>query len=114
MVMRSRRITCKAHPWVYESKQINWDLQQLSYDVKLMWNPSHMGISGNKIADGFARQAVEGGTVYGQMTVANDHRILERQAMVGRQETLADLLIQSKLWSRSNHGLMDRRRRGAM
>jgi hypothetical protein len=26
MAMRSRRITCKTHPWVYESKQIYWDL----------------------------------------------------------------------------------------
>jgi hypothetical protein len=35
MAMRSRRITCKTHPWVYESKQIYWDFQQLNYDVKL-------------------------------------------------------------------------------
>jgi ribonuclease HI len=55
MAMRSRRIACKAHPWVYESKQIYWDLQQLNYDVKLMWIPSHVGISGNEVADGLAR-----------------------------------------------------------
>jgi hypothetical protein len=24
--LRSRRITCKAHPWDYESKHIYWDL----------------------------------------------------------------------------------------
>jgi ribonuclease HI len=65
MAMRSRRITCKTHPWVYESKQIYWDLQQLNYDVKLMWTPSHVGISGNEAADGLARQAVESGTVHG-------------------------------------------------
>jgi hypothetical protein len=53
------------------------------------------------------------------MTVANDHRILAKQAMVkssgkmfGGQEILAGLLIQSSQWS--NHGLMDRRRRGAL
>jgi hypothetical protein len=80
MGMPARRITCKTHPWVYESEQIYWDLQQLNYDVKLMWIPSHVGISGNEVADGLARQAVE--TVDGQMTVANDHRILATQAMV--------------------------------
>jgi hypothetical protein len=37
MAMRSGRITCKTHPWVYDSKQIYWDLQQLNYDVKFMW-----------------------------------------------------------------------------
>jgi ribonuclease HI len=81
MAMRSRRITCKTHPWVYESKQINWDLQQLNYDVKLMWIPSHVGISSNEVAVGLAGQAVESGTVHGQIPVANDHRILARQAM---------------------------------
>jgi hypothetical protein len=40
MAMQSRKITCRAHPWVYESKQIYWDLQQLNYDVKPMWIPS--------------------------------------------------------------------------
>jgi hypothetical protein len=44
--------------------------------------PSHVGISGNEVTDGFARQAVESSTVHGQMTVANDHRILARQGMV--------------------------------
>jgi ribonuclease HI len=63
--LRSRRITCKAHPWVYESKQIYWDLQQLNKDVKLMWIPSHVRISGNEAADELARQAVESGTVHG-------------------------------------------------
>jgi hypothetical protein len=67
---------------LYESKQIYWDLQQFNYDVKLMWTPSHVGISGTEVADGFLRQAVESGTVHGQMTVANDHMILARQAMV--------------------------------
>jgi hypothetical protein len=69
MVMRSRRILCKV-PWVYESKLIYWDLQQLNYDVKLMWIPSHVRISGKKFADGLARQAVEGGTVHGYMSTA--------------------------------------------
>jgi ribonuclease HI len=36
MAMQSRKITCKTHSWVYDSKQIYWDLQQLNYDVKLM------------------------------------------------------------------------------
>jgi ribonuclease HI len=57
--MRSRNITCKALFWVYESKQIYWDLQQLNYDVKLMWFPAHVGISGNEVADGLTRQAVK-------------------------------------------------------
>jgi ribonuclease HI len=73
MAMRSRRITCKAHPWVYESKQIYWHIQQLNYDAKLMWIPSHVGISGNEVADGLTRHAVESGTVHGQMTVAKAH-----------------------------------------
>jgi hypothetical protein len=30
MAMGSRNITCRAHPWVHESKQIYWDLQQLN------------------------------------------------------------------------------------
>jgi hypothetical protein len=47
-----------------------------------MWNPSHVEISGNEVADGLARQAVDIGTVHGQMTVVNDHRILARRAMV--------------------------------
>jgi hypothetical protein len=58
---------------VYESRQIYLDLQQLNYILKLMWIPSLVGISGNEVADGLARQAVENGTVHGQMTVANDH-----------------------------------------
>jgi ribonuclease HI len=82
MAMRSRQITCKTHPWVYESKQICWDLQLLNYDVKIMWIPSHVGISGNEVADELARQAVEISTIHGHMTVANDPRILARQAMV--------------------------------
>jgi hypothetical protein len=28
-----------------------------------MWIPSHVGISGNKVADGLVRQAEESGTV---------------------------------------------------
>jgi ribonuclease HI len=79
-------------PWVYDSKQIYWDLQQLNYDVKLMWIPSHVGISGNEVENELARQAVESST----------------------EEILADLLIQCDLWSRSNHGLLTRRRRGAL
>jgi ribonuclease HI len=51
MAMRPRRITCKTHPWVYESKQIYWGLQHLNYDLKIMWIPSHVGISGNEVAD---------------------------------------------------------------
>jgi hypothetical protein len=47
-----------------------------------MWIPSHVRISGNEFADGLTRQAVESGTIHGQMTVANDDRILARQAMV--------------------------------
>jgi hypothetical protein len=48
-----------------------------------MWILSHhVGVSGNEVADGLARQVVESGTVHGQMTVANDHRISARQAMV--------------------------------
>jgi hypothetical protein len=64
-----------------ESKQIYWDLHQLNYDVKLMWIPSLVGISGNKVADGLTRQAVESGIVHGQMTVANDHKLLARRAI---------------------------------
>jgi hypothetical protein len=82
MAMRSRRITCKTLPWVYESKQIYWDLQQLNYVVKLMWSPSHVGISGNEVVDGLAGQAVESGIVHGQMSVANDHRVLAGLAMI--------------------------------
>jgi hypothetical protein len=51
-----------------------------------MWIPSHVGVSGNKVADRLVRQAVESGTVHGQMTVANDHRILVRQAMVKQRQ----------------------------
>jgi hypothetical protein len=36
-----------------------------------------------------------------------DKQWLSSGNMVGGQETLADLLIQSDLWSRSNHGLME-------
>jgi hypothetical protein len=41
-----------------------------------------VGISGNEVADGLARQAVESGPIHGQMTVANDLRILAKQAIV--------------------------------
>jgi ribonuclease HI len=69
MAMRSKKITFKTtHSWVYDSKHIYWDLQQLNYDIKLMWIPSHVGISGNEVADELARQAEESGTVHGQMT----------------------------------------------
>jgi ribonuclease HI len=79
MAMQSRRITCQTHLCVYDSKQIYWDLQhQLNYDVKLMWIPSHVEISGNEVADGLANQAVECGIVHRQMSVVNDHRILAR------------------------------------
>jgi hypothetical protein len=47
-----------------------------------MWIPCHVEISGNEVADGLARQAVKSGTVHGQMTMANDHMILARRAMV--------------------------------
>jgi ribonuclease HI len=53
MAMRSRMITCKTHHWVYDSKEIYWDLQELNYDVKLMWILSYVRISGNKVADFF-------------------------------------------------------------
>jgi hypothetical protein len=85
-----------------------------------MWIPSYVVISGNEVADGLVRQAVESGTVHGKITIAYEHRILARQAMLnsgnmaGGQETVADFLIQSEVWSRSNHGLMDRRRRGVL
>jgi hypothetical protein len=46
MAMRPRKITCKAHVWVYESKKIYWDFQQLNYNVKLMWISSQVGIYG--------------------------------------------------------------------
>jgi hypothetical protein len=82
IAIRSRRTTIKTHPWVYDSKQIYWDLQQLNYDVKLMWIPSHVGILDNEVADELAKQAVESGTVHGQMTVSNNHMILSRQTMV--------------------------------
>jgi hypothetical protein len=39
-------------------------------------------ISGKEVADWLSKQAVESGTVHGQMMVANDHMILARQAMV--------------------------------
>jgi hypothetical protein len=96
MAMRSRRITCKT--WVYESKQICWDLQQLNYDVKLMWNLSHERILGKEVADGLARQAVEIGTVHGQMTVANDHRILARQLDTGRFAHSIQPVVSVKPW----------------
>jgi hypothetical protein len=86
MAMRSRRITCKAYPWVYESKQIYWDFQQLNYDLKLIWILSHVGIAGNKVPNGLARQAVESCTVHGQITRANAHMILDRQAMVKQRQ----------------------------
>jgi hypothetical protein len=98
--------SCKTHPWVSESKQIYWDLQQLNYDVKLMWIPSHVGFSGNEVADGLARRAVESGTVHEQMAVANDHRILARQAMVKQWQYVwwtgdtGRFAHQSDLWSR--------------
>jgi ribonuclease HI len=59
MAMWSRKITCKTHPWVYESKQINWDHQQVNYDVKLKWIPYQVGNSGNEVADGLAREAID-------------------------------------------------------
>jgi hypothetical protein len=71
MAMRSR----KADPWVYASKQIHRDLQQLNYDVKIIWIPFHVGVSSYKVADGLTRQAVES---------TNDHMILARRAMVGQ------------------------------
>jgi hypothetical protein len=74
-----------------------------------MWIPSHVGISGNKVADGLARQAVESGTVHEQKTVANDHRILARRAMV-KQWQHCWQIGNTDLWSQSNHGLMGRRR----
>jgi hypothetical protein len=52
-----------------------------------------VGISGNEVADGLARLAVESGTVQGQMTVANDHRLLARQPMV------ATWLADRRYWS---------------
>jgi hypothetical protein len=64
MAMNSRRITFKTHLWVCESKQIYWDLPGI---------PSHVGISGDEFADSLARQAVDNGTVHGQMAVTNDH-----------------------------------------
>jgi hypothetical protein len=54
-----------------------------------------VGISGNEVADGLARQAVESGIVHGQMTVANDHNILARQAMV---KQLATWLADRRYW----------------
>jgi hypothetical protein len=39
-----------------------------------------IAISGNEFADGLAKQAVESGTIHGQMTVEIDHRIMARQA----------------------------------
>jgi hypothetical protein len=41
-----------------------------------------VGISGYEVADELARQSVENDTVHGQKTIANDHRILARPAMV--------------------------------
>jgi hypothetical protein len=47
-----------------------------------MWIPYHVGISGNDVADGLARQAVKSNTFHEQMTVVNAHRILARRAMI--------------------------------
>jgi hypothetical protein len=72
-------------PWVDESKQIYWDLQQLNYDVKLMWIPTHVGISGNEMGCRWVGQTGSRERhrprLHGQLTVANDHRILARQAV---------------------------------
>jgi hypothetical protein len=38
-----------------------------------------VGISGNEVADGLASQAVERGTVYGQMTLARQSMIKQWQ-----------------------------------
>jgi hypothetical protein len=77
MAMRSRRITCKTHPWVSDKQT---DL--LGPSAAQLWSKTYVGISGNEVADGLTRQAVESGTDHGQMTVANDHMISIRQAMV--------------------------------
>jgi hypothetical protein len=55
-----------------------------------------VAISGNEVADGLARQAVESGTVHGQMTTRYWllKQWLSSGNMVGGQETLVDLLIQ--------------------
>jgi hypothetical protein len=70
-----------------------------------MWIRSLVVISGNEVTDGLARQAVESGTVHGQMVVANDHRIFVRQAMVsnvnmfGGQEILPRLAAVIQKWA---------------
>jgi hypothetical protein len=113
MAMRSRRITCRTHPWYYESKQIYKNLQQLNYDVKLKWISSHVGISGNEVADvsrEWHRSRTNDDRQWPQ-DCAKQAILHSKGNMYGGQEILVDLLIQCDLWFRSNHGLMDRRRR---
>jgi hypothetical protein len=63
-----------------------------------MWIPSHVIISGNEVADGLTRQAVESGTVHGQITVANDHWILARQTMVKLGFTAEQVSTNKGIW----------------
>jgi hypothetical protein len=54
-----------------------------------MWIPFHVRISGNEVADGLARQAVESGIIHGPITTAYwlDKQWLSGGNMFGGQET---------------------------
>jgi ribonuclease HI len=45
----SRKIAHQTHPLVCECKQLCWSLCQNGIEVRLMWIPSHVGLTSGKL-----------------------------------------------------------------
>lgn len=57
--LQCRTLDAKTSFIIYEIKNLWWKLYEVNIEVKLMWTPSHIGVTGNENADFLAKAIVD-------------------------------------------------------
>ncbi|RVE43837.1 hypothetical protein evm_011505 [Chilo suppressalis] len=60
------------HPVIIDCRKLLWQCHLKGFDVVFAWIPSHIGISGNEIADKLANDAVDCGDIFPYKNFIND------------------------------------------